>query len=165
MTGRLGFSSESTGDIKENSFSIAPTFGFFVSNNIAIGAFVSYGSTVNEAPDEDDLETSSIGFGMFGRYYVTPASDFSFVAELGGGYVMAKQEQGVLEGKANGFLIAFTPGINYFISDHFALEASIGELSFSSVKPDNDLPGEESTDTFNLNLDFTDIMIGLVYKF
>ena len=165
MSGSAGFSSESTGDDKLNSFEISPSLGFFVSDNIAIGALLSYTSTKDETPGVEDIDTNALAIGVFGRYYATPASDFSFFGELGAAYVMAKQEQGSAEGKANGFVIAFSPGVSYFISSNFALEASIGELSYTTVKPDNDLPGEESTDTFKLNLDLTDIMVGLVYKF
>ena len=74
-----------------------------------------------------------------------------------------KEEQGPLEYEANGFNIGLAPGVSYFVSSNFALEASIGLLSYDTTKPDFD--GAESTDTFDLNLNLNNISLGLVYKF
>lgn len=163
VSGSLGFSSTSTGDVKDNTFTISPKAGLFVSDNIAVGVELAYTSRNEDDGIAPEIKTTAFGIGAFARYYATPASDFSFVAELGAGYLTAKQEQGAFDGKANGFVIALTPGVSYFISSNFALEASIGELSYNTVKPD--ATGAESTDTFNLNLDLTNVTFGLVYKF
>ncbi len=163
ITGGVGFSSESTGDIKENSFTIAPKLGFFVSENIAVGAMIGYTSIKEEDGISEDVKTNQFEVGAFGRYYTTPASDFSFFAELGVAYATMKIEQGDAEAKANGFGIELAPGISYFVGSNWALEAQIGALSYNTTKPDAD--GAESTDTFGLNLNMTNVTIGVVYKF
>ena len=167
ISGRVGISSQSTGEVKNSTFSIAPQLGFFVSDNIAIGAMIGYeGTTQEDGIDPDEYKTSTFVVGGFARYYATPASDFSFFGELGIEYAMGKEEQGAAENKINGFGIGLRPAVSYFISDNFALEASFGQLSYSSVKPDNDAPIEpDSTDTFDFNIDLTNITFGLVYKF
>ena len=146
-----------------------PKIGFFVADNIAIGAMIGYEGTTDEADFggvtvEENLNTFSIG--GFARYYATPASDFSFFGELGVNYMTTTEEDNVpgsTEFKENGFGIAVSPGVSYFISDNFALEASIGALEYRTMKPDVD--DAESRDTFGLNLNLTDITFGLVYKF
>lgn len=163
MTGSVGFSSTSTGDDKANEFTFSPSAGMFVTDNIAIGLELSISSATEEDGFSDELKTSQVGIAAFGRYYTTPASDFSFFAQLGVGYVSVKAEQGPNEIKANGFGVEFNPGVSYFISENFALQATIGALSYSSVEPDFD--GAESTDNFELNLNLSDIQLGLVYKF
>jgi len=169
ISGSVGFSSESQGDFKSNSFNIMPQVGFFVSDNIAIGGLIGYTSTTSDEFDGGDffeVKTNTLAIGAFARYYATPASDFSFFGELGAAYLTASSEfdvPGSTENKANGFAIALSPGVSYFISDNFALEASIGALQYTTVKPDFD--GAESTDTFELELNLTDIQFGLVYKF
>ncbi len=163
MSGTVGFRSTSTGDVKESAFTIAPKAGLFVTDNIAIGVELAYLSNKTENGVDPEATSSGFGIGAFARYYATPASDFSFVAELGAGYITSKYEQGPIEGKANGFVVALTPGVSYFISSNFALEAQIGELSYNTTKPDVD--GAESTDTFNINLDLSSISFGLLYKF
>lgn len=163
ISGTVGFSSQTTGDFKTNTFTIAPSVGLFVTDNIAIGARVGYMNSKVESPLVSDVTTSALMVGAFGRYYATPSSDFSFFGELAANYASAKVENGSGTGKANGFNIALAPGVSYFISNNFALEASIGVLSYDTVKPDYN--GAESTDTFNLNLNLDNVNLGLVYKF
>jgi opacity protein-like surface antigen len=168
ISGSVGFSSSSTGDFKSNSFNITPMVGFFVSDNIAIGGMIGYASSTQDEFDGLDIfevKENTFSVGAFGRYYTTPSSDFSFFGELGIAYATSKQEVEGVDGesKTNGFGFALSPGVSYFISNNFALEASIGALSYTSAKPDAD--GAESTDTFGLELNLTDIQLGLVYKF
>jgi len=165
MSGSIGFSSAKTGDFKTNSFTVAPKVGFFVSENIAIGGALGYTSSKVDDGVGEDAENNTLSVGAFGRYYTTPASDFSFFAELGFNYNSTTSNDGTggEDFKVNGFDVALSPGVSYFISSNFALEASIGALSYETSKPDFD--GAEDTNTFGLNLNLTDVMVGLVYKF
>lgn len=168
ITGSVGFSSSKTGDFKSNSFNVMPQVGLFVTDNIAIGAMIGYKSTTEDQFDVAayELKTNALAVGAFARYYATPKSDFSFFGELGAAYVTSTSETdlpGSTEYKQNGFAVALSPGVSYFISNNFALEASIGALQYSTSKPDVD--GAESTNNFGLELNLTDIQFGLVYKF
>ncbi|RTY89661.1 outer membrane beta-barrel protein [Flavobacterium sp. GT3R68] len=167
MSGSVGISSTSEGDDKFNSYTVSPKLGFFVSDNIAIGAKIGFTGTKTEdaSPLVEDIKTSELSLGAFGRYYTTPASDFSFFAELGANFTNSKiEENGAPDDKETGFNIAFAPGVSYFISNNFALEASIGVLSYDTNKPDNG-GNPDSTDTVNFGLNLSDISLGLVYKF
>lgn len=164
MTGAVGISSEKTDDVKSTSFEIAPSAGMFVSDNIAVGLRLGFESTKNEAPLVEDEKITSFMVGAFGRYYTTPKNDFSFFAELGAYYMTNKVEQDPAdEFKTNTFGIQLTPNISYFVSEHFALEAGFGALSYQNEKPDAD--GTEATNRFELGLDLTQINFGLTYKF
>jgi hypothetical protein len=163
VTGSVGFSSEKTGDAKENSFNISPKVGFFVTENIAIGGQIGYTNTTTDA-GAGETKTNEFSVGAFGRYYWTPASDFSLFAQLGVNYNTEKSEfEGEETGKTNGFDIALAPGISYFVGSNWAIEASIGALSYETSKPDAD--GADSTNTFGLDIDFTNVNIGVLYKF
>lgn len=167
MSGSVGFSSDSQGDTKLNGFTVAPRAAFFISDNIALGAKLGYTSAKEEEKGfgaTEETKNSAIEAGVFGRYYFTPASQFSIFTELGAGYVHSKYEvTDRADLKADGFNVAFAPGVSYFISEHFALEATYGLISYSSDKIDVD--GAESRDRFNVGLDLGDINLGLVYKF
>lgn len=166
ISGAVGISSSKTGDLKESELNIVPRVGYFATDNIAVGATIGFTSQKETNEFGDDQELSTIGFGVFGRYYATPASNFSLFGELGVNYESAKFDDGIDgtdDDKANGFNIAVAPGVSYFISKHFAFEASIGVLSYGSVKPDAD--GAESTNNFEFGLGLEDLTIGLVYKF
>jgi hypothetical protein len=166
VSGSVGFNSSSTGDFSSSSFNIMPKVGFFVTENIAVGGQIGYISTTADIFDdvEGDIvesKTNTFSVGGFGRYYATPASDFSFFAELGINYMSTNYD--LADYKESGFGIALAPGVSYFISSNFALEASIAALSYSTSKPDFD--GAENTNNFGLNVDLTNINLGLVYKF
>ena len=163
VSGSLSFGSIKTGDFKTNSFEIAPKLGFFVSDNIALGGKLGYNSTTQTDFPDPDIKFSEFSIGAFGRYYATPASKFSVFGELGFDFVTGKVEQGSDEMKRDGFDIAVGPGISYFLSQNFAMEAHWGALGYSTRK--DDTPNAESTNAFGLGLNLTSINIGLVYKF
>jgi len=163
ISGSFGLNSQSTGDIKNSSFQFTPRVGFFVADNIAVGARLGFTSGKQEVPFTEELKTSAINAGAFGRYYFTPSSKFSIFGEFGLEYASSKQEQGNTELKINGFGVNVGPGVSYFLSDHFALEAFWGAIAYATAKPDVD--GAESTDAISFGVNLDDINLGLVYKF
>ena len=168
LTGSLGYSSTKTGEFKDTEFIISARYGYFVTDNIAIGPQLTFidGTMTDVDPftgEPLDVDTSALEAGAFGRYYFTPSRNFSFFGQLEVAYVTAKSETEFGESKANGFGFGLAPGISYFVSDHIAFEATFGLLGYSTIKPDFD--GAESTDTFEIGADFTQINFGMVYKF
>lgn len=179
IMGSAGFSNSSTGDFSNSTFSFSPRAGFFVSNNIAIGLAIGFDGSKEEdivgggfTTTEDT--TTELSFGAFGRYYFSPASKFSVFGELGFNVLSNKVESSATTGgitvsgetKSNGFNVALAPGISYFVSNSFALEAKWGLLQYRTTEPD--APAgftAESTDTFDLGLNFDALSIGLLYKF
>ncbi|TRW24773.1 porin family protein [Flavobacterium zepuense] len=181
ITGSAGFGTSKTGEAKTTTFNFTPRVGYFVNNNIAIGVALGYSSQKDEGTGYyyDPYGNEYYGFeqkrtsfdvGAFGRYYFTPANKFSIFGQLGASYQFSKYEYAVdygAEEKTNGFVVAVAPGINYFISSHFALEATFGILSYTTSKPDYDAvyADETSTNSFDFGLNFSNINFGLVYKF
>ncbi len=177
ISGAVGFGTESTGDQKSNTFTFSPRAAYFVTNNIAVGLALGLNGTKEEdivglTSTED--KTTKFSVGAFGRYYFTPASKFSVFGQLGFNVNNSKIESSSTTGgttvtsetKSNGFDIALAPGISYFVSDHFAIEASWGMLKYETTKPD--APAgftAESTDSFDFGLNLDSINFGLVYKF
>lgn len=160
VSGSVGFSTTKVADFKSNDFNFSPAVGYFISDNIALEANLLIGS----GEDFDEDKTSTFGAGLGATYFFTPSSQFSFTVGAGVSYASTKFEpNGGEEAKVNAFGIAVAPGLNYFVSDCFALRASVGALSYTSAKPDAE--GAESTNTFGLNLDLSDINFGVVYKF
>ena len=163
ISGSFGFGSEKTGDNKTNTFNISPRVGYFVSENIAAGARINFSSEKRElGTNEETLSITTLG--AFGRYYFSPTSKFSLFGELGVDYVASKfEEEGEPDDKANGFGLGLAPGVSYFISNNFALEATWGILGYRTVKPDVD--NAESTNNFDFGVNLDNINLGLVYKF
>lgn len=169
VSGSVGFGTESTGDQKMNGFNFSPKGAYFVTDNIAVGAALGFSSSKEEDASPIEEKNTEFSAGVFGRYYFTPASKFSVFGQLGVNMNSYKNEventaSGVtVSTKGNGFDVMLSPGVSYFLSNHFAIEASFGALGYETTKPDAD--GAESTDTFGLNLNLSSINFGLVYKF
>lgn len=163
ISGSVGYGTDKTGDAKESTFNFSPKAAYFVTNNIAVGVNLGYTSTKDETSPQE-VKTNSFEAGAFGRYYFTPASKFSIFGQLAAGYVTNKTEvEGQGEYKSNGFNVGVAPGVSYFLSKNFAIEATFGILGYNTSKPDVD--GAESTDSFNIGVNMSDINFGLVYKF
>src|SRR6476660_1715194 len=137
LTGTAGFSSTKTGDIKTDGFTLAPGVGYFVSDNLAIEGMLSYTSTTDSNTDAfpgAEVKDSGFGIGAGVRYYFTPASQFS--VSLGGNvtYQSIKREVEVISGDATKKVIGLNipVGLNYFVSNDFALTAQWAGFGYSS---------------------------------
>src|SRR5690606_8714995 len=105
ISGGVGISSETWDEDKYTTFTFAPKVGFFVTENIAVGVAIEYTGTTDD-DGVNEVKSNTLGAGAFARYYASPASDFSFFAELGAMYQSTKQEMGGGDLKSNGFNIA-----------------------------------------------------------
>jgi opacity protein-like surface antigen len=160
ISGSVGFDSAKQGDAKSNEFTFSPAAGYFLTENIAAGV------RLNIVSGEDTAETTYSEFGadVFGRYYFTPASKFSVFGELAVGFGNEKRETVTnIETKYTSFGVNAGVGVNYFLSDNFAIEAGWAGLGYNSRKLDAD--GADARNSFGLAVDMSSINLGLVYKF
>lgn len=173
LSGTVGYSSESQDDLKVNSYVVAPKVGYFVTENIALGLGLGFGNGKVDVDGDTAAENKTVEFGAFGRYYLK-TSKFAPFAELNVNYGTTSYEfMGTIAGgdlapfgsgeDVNTFSVKVAPGFNYFVSENFALETSVGILGYSSSKEDVD--GAEAVNKFELGLDFASINFGLLYKF
>lgn len=171
VTGSVGFGSDKTGDEKISSFNFSPRLGYFVSENIAIGAELSFGSETDDDGAGTEVKTNSFNGGVFGRYYFTPSAKFSPFANLGLGFGSNKVTTDIASGgintsfeaKEKTFNVGLGIGFNYFLSPKWALETSWAGLNFDSN--DNGGDGDEKTNSFGLNANLSSINFGVLYKF
>lgn len=161
--GQVSFSSEKFDENEARGFSFNPRIGYFLSNNLAVGVNVGFATSKEEQGVVIKSDFSSTSFGVFGRYYFTPANKFSVFGNLGANYSTTTNKTLNPDLKINGFGVSLSPGINYFISKKIAIETSIGLLSYSTSKPDID--GAESTNSFDFNLGLDNLSFGLIFKF
>ena len=167
VSGSVGFNSAKMDEAKGNEFNFRPEVGYFLTENIALGLGLEVGSAKNEGIDlySDAYKTNSFGAEVFGRYYFTPANQFSLFAQLGVGYASVNTEavEGAEEFKVNAFGINAGLGLNYFVANNWALQANWAGLGYNSAKADVD--GAEAMNTFGLNVDMSAINFGVLYKF
>ena len=161
ISGTVAFGTETEGDFDSNKFEIAPKAGYFVSDNIAVGLKAGFTTWSADVDGTDTVDANEFAVGVFGRYYFAPASQFSLFTELGVDYTSGDDK--LADVGYDGVDVAFAPGISYFVSKNFAIEATVGVLGYSTTEADFD--GAESVDNFNVGLNFEDISFGVVYKF
>lgn len=172
ITGSVGYGSSKQANLKETRFNFSPKAGYFVTDKIAVGLALNVGSYKDDNGFDEMTKYNYVSAGAFGRYYFTPASKFSIFGQLEFDYTSTKtsyvrtnifDETFRGESKTNGFNVALAPGVNYALSNHFALEATWGILRYNTDKPDE--PGFPSRDTFEIGLDLSSLNFGLLYKF
>ena len=159
LTGTAGFSSDKTGDLKNDGFTLSPGLGYFVTDNIAIEGQLTYESTKTDNGITDD-KTSGFGIAAGAKYFWTPASKFSLSLGANISYMSTKFDNADVTEKEIGFNIPL--GLHYFVSDDFAITSSWGGFGYSSN--DNGGDGADKTTGFNLGLDLSSINFGLIYK-
>jgi len=157
--GNIDFTSEKTGDYKENSFEFNPKVGYQFADHWTAGIESSIGSskTKNSVTTQSDMSNFSIG--AFGRYTMPLNETFAFFTDLGVGYQSIKNK--LSDAKADGMYAQLTPALFINFKNSFGLNFSIGGLGYGSMKPSG---GGDSTNSFNLNFGKT-VSIGISKNF
>ncbi|MBF4492721.1 porin family protein [Flavobacterium sp. MR2016-29] len=154
ISGAFNIGSEKTGDAKSSGFEIEPSVGYFVSENIALGGKLGFGSV-----KVGDNKANSFTAGAFGRYYFTPASQFSVYGQAGLDFTNSKSG----DFKTNEYGVNVGLGLSYFLSNHFAIEATWAGLGYSVNN--NGGHGADKTNSFGIGTDLRNVSFGVVYKF
>ena len=165
LTGSFGFSTDKTGDSKSDGFNIKPGIGYFLTENLALVGQVRFESTKDDdgsGTPTSTFKTTSVGIAAGVNYYWTPASKFSL--SLGGmlSYDSIKSDNGVADSTAKEIGVSVPLGLQYFVSDSFALTTTWGGLNYSTN--DNGGNGADKTDKISLGLDLSSVSFGLLYK-
>jgi outer membrane protein len=165
LTGSLGISSENDkdADAKSNSTTVSIGVGHFLSNNVAVGVNLGFGSAKTTESSLTMEETSAMTAGAFGRYYFSPKSKFSMFGHLGVNYASITDKTTNPDLKVTGMDIFAAPGFNYFVSKNLSLEAVIGRIGYSSVKAD--VTGAKGTTGFDFGIDLTNVTFGMNLRF
>jgi hypothetical protein len=184
------FNPDSIGYFKGNNFDfqIAPEFGYFVSDNFAIGASLFFGTSNEKLFDEflnlektQKISELSFGGGIFGHYFIELNKKLylSFKGTLG--YYNTKGETSIttppysglplttivgVSTTSNAISFNILPSIEYFVSDNLSLSLSFGNLYLSQIWTKNLLlttPSSFSTTDFGIDLDLSSVKFGIKF--
>ena len=165
-----------------NSFSILPTAGYFISEKWALGGLAGYGysdqrsTNTNGAGSFSSKSSSfSISAGMFGRRYFAISERFFFVLEGNLNFRRGRSFSASEQRDANGNLISrlsfnspsYNLGVSvrplfiFFPLPKWGLEAGLGTLSVSRQE---NLSDHTSVNTSSLNVTGT-FTFGITYYF
>lgn len=167
VEGNLGFgsSNDKNTETKTNSFEFNPKAGYFVTDKIAVGVELGVGSDKTEVAGTETNKNSNFNAGVFGRYYFLDLGErFKTYAEAGVDFQNGKA--GLADAKYSGVGVGAGLGINYFVSESFAINFGLTDvLSYSTKKWD----GAKAVSEFNGNVNvfnnfFTTAQFGLTFK-
>ncbi len=131
LNGNISFSSQSYNNASTNDdmFLVNPQFGYFVINNIYVALSINYSHTSN-----DYLKTDIYGLGPAVRYFLDLSRTKPFI---GLSYIFNKQIMNPAEAKSTTKELKITLGADIFMTDNFAIEASI---NYSTISYNHDYP-------------------------
>lgn len=147
--GTLSLSStsyQSNSDVGSSNITFAPGFGYFVADNLVVGANLLIGSSTTDT-GVNKTETTNLGFGPFARYYKFTSNDkFAFYGQAS--LTLASEKTDVTPGgetKASSTTFAISPGFAYFFNEHWALDFNIRGFEIKSTDPNKDADNDKNT--------------------
>lgn len=147
--------------------------GFFINQNIAIGANIMFTGSKTTPADtlNPEVKENSMNFGVFARYYVPMGDRFYFHGNLGfnAGSGSSKLTQGGVEvegPKLNSTSIGISPGFTFFPSEKIAMDMNWGFLGYSTNKSEfttGPLTTTTKTNGFDANFNLSTVSFGIHY--
>lgn len=119
--GQLSLTSTPNSEFKGTSFSLTPQFGYFVINNLAVGAGLNFNVQKNKS-DNSSFSSTSLQFQPFARYYFNPGIFVHGSYGIGAG----KAEFTSDESSYNIYNWNTSVGYAIFLNDHVAIEPMLG---------------------------------------
>lgn len=166
--GGVSFETQSVkdSDYKNNSFSILPQVGFFVADNIAVGARLGYAWSEEKESSDDKYATSEFVVAPFGRIYQGDGQ-VKFFGQLSAPMSWGTiKEDGDKTATTANYGVALAPGIAYFPTEKIGIELSVRGLYFESQTSKNEATDAKTTvNNFGLNVNSLAPTLGVQFHF
>lgn len=173
---------------KDDVIRILPTAGYFVDNNLAIGLGVGYKSAVTKytvngfeflntieikntdnafvvAPFVRKYWTLSDKLYIFGQLQVplefgNEKLDFNSEGDGGDPILSAPFTE---KNNYTNIGVNIKPGLDYFLTKNWSIEATIGEFGYNTYK--KDIEGAKRTDNYKFGISLSSVTFGVKYVF
>ncbi|MGE0077786.1 MAG: outer membrane beta-barrel protein [Bacteroidales bacterium] len=140
-------------EIKTSSFKIAPEFGYFVMDGLAVGVSLSYERAKSKFGDEDWSDPStSLGIAAFGKYYIGESKFKPYGGAMVGYLSSASSNDD--EYKFGGLALGFELGGAYFVNESIAIEAGLA-YNYAKLKNSKDSKAVYNVGGLGLNIGVT----------
>lgn len=165
IMGQAGYGTEADGNVKK--YSILPVVGTFIAPTTTIGLGVGYLGTETGKGDVKKTEGTFIVQPLVRQYWPVAENFFIFgqaAVPLGFGKTTDKNGSTKTTDKHTTYGIEIAPGIDYFLSPNFSIEASFGLVGWNAYKPKDG----DTTNDFNINVNsgfLNGVKFGIKYVF
>lgn len=154
---------------KSRYHNISPMVGYFVSDNLVVGAAFNYGFS-----KEKSYETKNTNYGIspFARYYLNISPSFKFFGELRAGIGKEKYTSSDSNDRittlirSNNYSAAVAPGLTFLPAKRWSVDLRFSLLNFNRNERKDDSPNSENTNhrvtnQFSFGLTTVNPMIGV----
>ncbi|MEM8509195.1 MAG: outer membrane beta-barrel protein [Bacteroidota bacterium] len=168
-----------------NSFSFNPLVGYALSNNFVVGLGLGYSRGVNEDANTDvdgvttefESETTTYSIFPYARKFFSVSPNFAFFLQGEARYNTISNESDRTFGdtvtnsssEGDSWFFGIRPGVTYFVSKRFALEANLGTLGYTTSDTENSNSSGATTESdvsqFAFELNASNLLFGLSYYF
>lgn len=165
ILGQVGYATQDDGDYQE--YSILPAVGTFISPSVAVGGALGYVGSKEDYSGGVEKENLFI-IQPFARKYWTVTENFHIFGQVAVpiGFGKYTYEEGSYSGdyKYSTYGVEVAPGLDYFFSPNWSIEATVGLAAWSSFKPKD---GDATNDfAFGLNSGLVNgLKFGVKYVF
>ncbi len=134
-TGRLSYQLTSSPAVKVNIFTVGADYGYLFSNKWAGGLNVSYSYNKQNLPNNLEDYSKAYSVGIFARRYFSFTDKLYFTLDGGAGvaYQDSRMESNPalpIGARSTELRFSVSPGLTYFLTRRFALQANLGQVSF-----------------------------------
>lgn len=192
LSGQVGYyhseKNEFGTERKNDVIRILPTAGYFVNNNLALGLGIGYKSAVTKhsvgggfSSNTMDIKETDNAFVVapFVRKYWTLSDKLYIFGQLQVplefGQEKLDSNSDILMGdpllapsssSKNNYTnigVNIKPGLDYFVSKNWSIEATIGEFGYNTYK--RDIDGARRADDYKFGISLTSVTFGVKYVF
>ncbi|PWN61101.1 outer membrane beta-barrel protein [Chryseobacterium viscerum] len=192
LSGQVGYyhseKNEFGTERKNDVIRILPTAGYFVNNNLALGLGIGYKSAVTKhsvgggfLSNVMDIKETDNAFVVapFVRKYWTLSDKLYIFGQLQVplefGQEKLDSNSDILMGdpllapsssRKNNYTnigVNIKPGLDYFVSKNWSIEATIGEFGYNTYK--RDIDGARRADDYKFGISLTSVTFGVKYVF
>jgi len=129
-----------------SQFTVSPSIGIFVADNLAVGINGTYQVSHNNTNysafyTPSEYKTRLLQVGPFVQYYQMLTEHFGFTGTLGAGYQYSSNPYGYRNStgsSAKGAYAGLTPGVVFFPIPKLSIGAAIGGIRYSYLVNNND---------------------------
>lgn len=172
LGGNVGFSSSKVDGVNKSDigFSVIPSAGYFVSDNIAIGTGVGY--TYDKMVSKKTLN-QAFEVAPFGRYYVGLSDQFKFFGQLSVPMSFGNNKVVDADGKVGSKVASTTdigvtvaPGFAFFPTKKIGIEFSVNGLGYNNSQIKDEATGAKvKANSFGLDADTFAPKLGVQFYF
>jgi len=148
------YDGQSSGDMTQNSFTIIPSIGYFVMDNLAVGMTANFSSTTQKNEGYKTKTTSTMILPTV-LYYFPVAGNLKPLVQVGAGLMSFSKEnknsENSYKDKFSGLALNFGGGASYFINDYVSLNFGVS-YTMANLEYSNDSDYVQKQGNFASNI-------------